>query len=758
MNSISIRFAFTSVCVALFVLLLTGSVNYFFLKKELLMEATQKAKLIEKNSRFEIESLISSAEVASSGLKRLLEEGDFSKENIENRLTKLLRYGESFFGSTLAFKPKNSEMPLFSPYFYKKADSILYSDLASENYNYITKPWYKIPVELEKPIWSEPYFDEGGGNVLMSTYSNPVFYNDELLAILTIDLSLQKIQEMVSSISVLESGYAFLLSKENKILSHPDNSLVMKTYDKEFATLNQMIEVDDFWFIYVPIVNTDFTLAIVFPEDELFSTLHKMAIISILLAIVGSFLLVLTMVLASRRVTEPLRELTKLTVDIAKGNFTKEITIPKTNDETSKLSTAMSTMQKAIKRQQEQLKTIATTDVLTDLGNRYKLINDINSSKNPALAIVKIDDFSELNDFYGYKLGDHIVKQIGINLSNLVKSKTTNVYHIQGDRYVLFNPDIDKEEFTNNISQLLKNLDEIRVKINEEYLSFNFTTGISFEDKSEILTTADMALQIAIRGNENIVLFIEEISLNKEYENNIFWTKKIKQAILDDCFVPVYQPIVNNKNKIAEKYESLVRLRVKDRLISPSLFLEISKKTKHYPTITKTMIEKTFEIFKDNNLEFSLNLTIEDILNKEIEYFIVAILNKYDFGSRVVFEIVESESIENFEEVLRFLNIVKSFGCKIAIDDFGTGYSNFVYLMRLSPDYIKIDGSLIKEIDTNTQAQVVVTTIVDFAKKMGIKTIAEFVENEQILNKVIELDIDYSQGYFFSEPKVTIPK
>lgn len=97
MNSISIRFAFTSVCVALFVLFLTGSINYFFLKKELLREATQKAKLIEKNSRFEIESLISSAEVASCSLKRLLEEGDFSKENIENRLTKLLKYGESFF-------------------------------------------------------------------------------------------------------------------------------------------------------------------------------------------------------------------------------------------------------------------------------------------------------------------------------------------------------------------------------------------------------------------------------------------------------------------------------------------------------------------------------------------------------------------------------------------------------------------------------------------------------------------------------------
>ena len=103
-----------------------------------------------------------------------------------------------------------------------------------------------------------------------------------------------------------------------------------------------------------------------------------------------------------------------------------------------------------------------------------------------------------------------------------------------------------------------------------------------------------------------------------------------------------------------------------------------------------------------------------------------------------------------------FITKIKSFDCKIAIDDFGTGYSNFVYLMKLNADYIKIDGSLIKEINTNEQAQIVVSTIVDFAKKMGIKTIAEFVENEAILNKIIELDIDYSQGYFFSEPKIDI--
>ncbi|MFA7501162.1 MAG: EAL domain-containing protein, partial [Sulfurimonas sp.] len=155
-------------------------------------------------------------------------------------------------------------------------------------------------------------------------------------------------------------------------------------------------------------------------------------------------------------------------------------------------------------------------------------------------------------------------------------------------------------------------------------------------------------------------------------------------------------------------------------------------------------------------LEFSINLTIEDILNKEIEEYIYDMLRTYNIGPRVVFEIVESESIENFKEVLDFIKKIKKFGSKIAIDDFGTGYSNFIYLMKLNTDYIKIDGSLIKEINTNKQARVVVTIIVDFAKKMGIKTVAEFVETQEIQNKVLELGIDYSQGYFFSEPKIDI--
>ncbi|EQB40115.1 hypothetical protein M947_03575 [Sulfurimonas hongkongensis] len=406
--------------------------------------------------------------------------------------------------------------------------------------------------------------------------------------------------------------------------------------------------------------------------------------------------------------------------------------------------------------QQKQLDKIANTDTLTNLGNRYKLIRDISRSSNPALAIINIDNFSELNDFYGYEVGDYIIKQVGQHISGVTRHKNTYTYHIQGDEYVLFNHDIDKDEFEKNIHKLVDIFADISVEVDEEELNFNFTIGVSFESKDKILPSADMALKVAKRNNENIVVFSEAISLNKEYENNIYWTKKIRGAIFEDSFIPVYQPIINNKTNKIEKYESLVRMKDKDRLISPFFFLEISKKTKYYSTITKIMIEKSFERFKDSSIEFSINITIEDILNNEIKEYIYNMLIKYSIASRVVFEIVETESIENFKAVLGFINKIKELGSKIAIDDFGTGYSNFDYLMKLNADYIKIDGSLIKEIDTNKQAQAVVSTIVDFAKRMDIKTIAEFVENKNIQNKVIELGIDYSQGYFFSEPKVDI--
>lgn len=407
-------------------------------------------------------------------------------------------------------------------------------------------------------------------------------------------------------------------------------------------------------------------------------------------------------------------------------------------------------------KQQEKLDTIANTDTLTNLGSRYKLLNDIENSSDPALAIINLDKFSQINDFYGHKIGDSVIQQFARKLSEFDHDFDCNLYHLQGDEFVILHPNTSKGTFLEKLSEIEGKLREIKILLAHEEISLDFSTAVSFEPKYQLLQTADMALKIAKNQNKSLIIYTDEISLNKEYENNLKWTTKIIKAIETDNIIPFFQPIVNNENNHWEKYESLVRLVDDEKIISPFFFLDIAKQTKQYSNITKVMIEKTVLAFKDLDKGFSINLTVDDILNNGITSYIISILEKYDVGPRIVFEIVESESIEVFDEVINFIEKVKQLGCKIAIDDFGTGYSNFEYLVKLKADYIKIDGSLIKNIDTNRTSYLVVKNIVQFSKDLGMKTIAEYVENESIFLMVKELGIDYSQGYFFSKPQPSI--
>jgi len=403
--------------------------------------------------------------------------------------------------------------------------------------------------------------------------------------------------------------------------------------------------------------------------------------------------------------------------------------------------------------QQKKLDNVANTDLLTGYGNRYKLIQDISKSIEPALAIINIDSFSQLNNLYGGDMGDLIIKEFSRIIHKHLHHEDYCLYHLQGDEYVIFNKDISKDKFTKSIKNLIDELKLEKIYIENKEFVLSSTISVSFANKNKILSTANMALKIAKNENKDFIIYNDYNSLDEEYKNNIKWTKKIKHAIDNDNFIPLFQPIVDNKDGKWKKYECLVRMKEDDKLVSPFFFLDISKKTKQYADITKSMLNKSFAYFEDKDIEFSVNITIEDILNIDIKNNIYLLLEKYEDCSRVVFEIVESESIENLKDVLEFIEHVKDFGCKIAIDDFGTGYSNFEYLVKLKVDYLKIDGSLIKNIDTDETSKVVVKNIVRFAHDLNIKTIAEFVENEYILEVVKELGIDYSQGYYFSEPK-----
>ncbi|WP_235826966.1 bifunctional diguanylate cyclase/phosphodiesterase [Aliarcobacter vitoriensis] len=403
-----------------------------------------------------------------------------------------------------------------------------------------------------------------------------------------------------------------------------------------------------------------------------------------------------------------------------------------------------------------ELNKILREDYLTKIGSRYKLIEDIAKKDNPVIALIDINNFSEINDFFGYKIGDNILRLIAKTIEDLfINKKNYEVYRLTADIFAILSVNVDQNEFIKEVSKATKKLTEkpFSARGREIYLQLN--QSFSFESKDTLLETANVIRKYSKR-NKNNIIYNKDFDIEKDYEKNIFWTQKIKKALEKDGVFPYFQAIYNIQTQRIEKYEALMRLNDGGKVVPPFFFLDISKKSGQYLQLTKQMVKKTFEYFKNNEYEFSINLTFQDISNEIISSYILNTIKVYGFGSRVVIEIVESEEIKNFSIVNNFIEEIRSLGCKIAIDDFGSGYSNFEYLIKLNADYIKIDGSLIKDILVNNGNENIVKMIIKFAKDQGIKTIAEFVSSKEIFDKVKELGVDYVQGYYIKEPEASI--
>lgn len=411
------------------------------------------------------------------------------------------------------------------------------------------------------------------------------------------------------------------------------------------------------------------------------------------------------------------------------------------------------------------------TDTSTGFPNRQKLYEDINKLDNPVLYIVNIDSFREINDFFGNRIGDFVILEMGIRLKFASREQAT-VYRMHGDEFaVLMNKPWNEPEIIRNGEFLIQCVTEKSYIENETEISLSVTVGCAYGQTScpepvkkwcgdwKILTNqANMALKKARKLKKELLIYNDSMEITKEYEHNLYWTAKIRDAVKEARIVPYYQPIKNHVTGQIEKYECLVRLSERSgTIIPPSSFLGVAKKTRLYEEMTRIVIRKSFDEFKEKPYEFSLNLSVEDIENADTCSFIFDILKKNSgMTGRVVFEILESEGINNYEQIQQFIETVKSMGAKIAVDDYGSGYSNLVHILKLNVDYIKIDGSIIREITESPLSRILVKSVVSAAQEIGIKTIAEYVSDQKIFQAVIDLGVDYSQGYFIGKPEPDI--
>ncbi len=410
------------------------------------------------------------------------------------------------------------------------------------------------------------------------------------------------------------------------------------------------------------------------------------------------------------------------------------------------------------KQAEKDLIEAATTERLTKLLNRSSFENNEKKIKEPVLLLVNIDRFKHVNDFYGIQMGDFVLKELSVRLKNIIPEYLgAMLYKLGGDDFGVLFEGASGNDPVNLAQDIVNKIEKSEFNYEGNKISISISIGISRE--RPLLEKADMVLKYIKRYSRLKYLeYDEKLSLQKNISENMRNLSVLKTAISRNKIISYFQPIISNTTDKISKYECLVRIMDEDgKVISPGSFLNVAKESKLYGEITRRMVENGFVAFRNNDHEFSINVSIEDIYDKVVEEFVVMTIEKHpEMAERCTFEILESEGIENYQSVYEFIQMIKGYGCKIAIDDFGAGYSNFSHIMNFNVDYIKIDSSLIKNIDKSKNSQILVETMVNYARRLGIKTIAEYVHSENVHKKVKELGVDYSQGYFIGEPRPTI--
>lgn len=415
-------------------------------------------------------------------------------------------------------------------------------------------------------------------------------------------------------------------------------------------------------------------------------------------------------------------------------------------DEFDIVKGAINNSVKTVKNFQKNIYNNLHFDSLTRMPNRKKL-NLVLKRREFAIVILNIDSFKEVNYYYGEEIGNKLIRQIAKRL------KAYKAFHVYIDEFViLFDNSLSRQKLEKEVEKLLCHLEK-PYYIDEFMIIVKFRAGVAYQND---MMCAISALDATKLLQKDVVFCEESEVIRNEYKNHLLWLKKLKMAIENNSIIPFYQPIVNNEKKVC-KYEALVRLIDENgKIVPPVKFLEIAKKSRMYFAITKIMVEKTFEKFEGKNIEFSINLTTFDMENEEIKNFLIDKIKNFSSPKLINFEIVESEDIKRSSEAKEFIKTLKSYGCKILIDDFGSGYANFDYLLSLNADGIKIDGSLVKNILEDKSSQIILKTILKFAKDVNMQVIAEFVENDKIFEYLKSLGVDCYQGYFYSPPKENI--
>ncbi len=415
----------------------------------------------------------------------------------------------------------------------------------------------------------------------------------------------------------------------------------------------------------------------------------------------------------------------------------------------------------------------ATHDKLTGLINRSEFERRLtelvfeaqNNKSTHAMCFIDLDQFKVINDTCGHVAGDDLLRQLGHLLMGTVR-KSDTLARLGGDEFAILMGYCDSKQAEKIANDVRERIEQFQFLWESRVFTIGASIGVTSihhrtVDMTEVLKQADTACYAAKNSGRNrVYLYHDEDSHLVRQQGEFHWVNEIKQALTEDRFELFVQPIVSVQQMQTDTYEVLLRLRSEQGDLSPpSAFLPSAERYNLSDKVDRWVVDKTL-FWLDNHIEelpnlkqLAINLSGATLANEEMLEFISSKIKKVSFSpSKIKFEITETAAISNLREANHFIRTMAELGCAFSLDDFGSGLSSFGYLKQLPVQSIKIDGMFVKDMIDDPLDFEMVKSINDIGHVMGLETIAEFVEDEQIWKKLKSIGVDYGQGYYLGRP------
>jgi diguanylate cyclase (GGDEF)-like protein len=516
--------------------------------------------------------------------------------------------------------------------------------------------------------------------------------------------------------------------------------------------------------------STDWDLAATLQRSlrESMRPFHQLQLGLIVLTLAGVVLSVIGSIVTARGITQPIRMLAGYARGVAQGDYSKRAEIDD-RSEIGDLAQAFNRMIDGIAAREFRITELAYRDTLTGLPNRALFLDRLRHALSQAqrtkqsLSVlhINLDRFKFVNVTLGHHIGDLLIREVGLSLQKALPRQSDTVARLGADEFVVLLPLDDCAGAQIVTRRLLKAL-ERTVELENQSVDVNGSVGIaSFpqhgEDAESLMRHADMAMYTAKRSNSGFAVF--DPRFHQHQPERLSLMSELRRAVERDEFVLFYQPKVELATGSVKYAEALLRWQHPQRgFVPPDHFIPFAEKTGYVKAVTRWVIDHTLAQCADWQrrgiiVNVSINISARDLLNPELTDIFAAAMRMHGVpAQRLWLEITESAIMEDPKYALDTLERLHAMGLTLSIDDFGTGYSSLAYLKKLPVDELKIDKSFVMGMAADKDDSTIVRSTIDLAHNMGLKVVAEGVENQEILDMLRALGCDLAQGYFISRP------